>query len=152
MGDRAGAARGVRHPGDRAFAYDNRLLGIGHGQTISAAIDRRADGDLLDLTPKTGCWRSAPAAAISSAVLAELAKEVFSLELVPERRRRRSSGRIASATGACASARATVSPAGRRKRRSMRSSSPRALPNCRRAAAATGGGRPPRHPDRPARR
>lgn len=71
-------------PGDRAFAYDNRPLGIGHGQTISQPLIVALMSDLLDLTPEDRVLEIGTGCGYQSAVLAELAKEVFSLELVPE--------------------------------------------------------------------
>lgn len=71
-------------PGDRAVSYDNRPLGIGHGQTISQPFIVALMSELLDLEPGNRVLEIGTGCGYQSAVLAELAKEVFSLELVPE--------------------------------------------------------------------
>lgn len=73
-------------PGDEPYAYDNAPLPIGHGQTISQPFVVALMTDLLDLPAEaketarvlevgTGCGYQA-------AVLAALAKEVYSIEIV----------------------------------------------------------------------
>lgn len=71
-------------PGDRAFAYENRPLGIGYGQTISQPFIVALMSELLDLAPGDRVLEIGTGCGYQSAVLAELANEVFSLELVPE--------------------------------------------------------------------
>jgi len=70
--------------GDRPFAYENRPLGIGHGQTISQPFIVALMSDLLDLEAGDRVLEIGTGCGYQSAVLAELAKEVLSLELVPE--------------------------------------------------------------------
>ena len=69
---------------DRAFAYDNRPLGIGHGQTISQPFIVALMTDLLDLAPEHRVLEIGTGCGYQSAVLAELAEAVFSVELVGE--------------------------------------------------------------------
>jgi protein-L-isoaspartate(D-aspartate) O-methyltransferase len=71
-------------PANRAVAYDNRPQPIGHGQTISqpyivaVMTDMAAPGpDDRVLEVGTGCG-------YQTAVLAELAAQVYSIEVVPE--------------------------------------------------------------------
>ncbi len=71
-------------PADRAFAYENRPLGIGFGQTISQPFIVALMSDLLDLKPSDRVLEIGTGCGYQSAVLAELANEVLSLELVPE--------------------------------------------------------------------
>ena len=71
-------------PRDRAFAYDNRPLGIGHGQTISQPFIVALMSELLDLAPGQRVLEIGTGCGYQSAVLAELAGDVFSVELVPE--------------------------------------------------------------------
>jgi protein-L-isoaspartate(D-aspartate) O-methyltransferase len=69
---------------DRASAYDNRPLGIGHGQTISQPFIVAVMTDLLDLGPADRVLEIGTGCGYQTAMLAELAAQVFSLEVVPE--------------------------------------------------------------------
>jgi protein-L-isoaspartate(D-aspartate) O-methyltransferase len=69
---------------DRPFAYDNRPLGIGHGQTISQPFIVALMTDLLDLQRGDRVLEIGTGCGYQAAVLAELAEAVFSIELVPE--------------------------------------------------------------------
>jgi protein-L-isoaspartate(D-aspartate) O-methyltransferase len=69
---------------ERAFAYDNRPLGIGHGQTISQPFIVAVMTDLLDLGPADRVLEIGTGCGYQTAMLAELAGWVFSLEVVPE--------------------------------------------------------------------
>lgn len=71
-------------PSDGDVAYDNRPLGIGCGQTISQPFIVALMSDLLDLAPGERVLEIGTGCGYQSAVLAELANEVLSLELVPE--------------------------------------------------------------------
>jgi protein-L-isoaspartate(D-aspartate) O-methyltransferase len=69
---------------ERPFAYDNRPLAIGHGQTISQPYIVAVMTDLLDLKPSDKILEIGTGCGYQSAVLAELAARVVSLEVVPE--------------------------------------------------------------------
>jgi protein-L-isoaspartate(D-aspartate) O-methyltransferase len=87
---RAALARVPRHrfvgAGDAAAAYANRPLSIGHGQTISQPYIVALMTDLLDLS--ADAKQSArlldvgAGSGYQSAVLAELAREVYAIEVV----------------------------------------------------------------------
>jgi protein-L-isoaspartate(D-aspartate) O-methyltransferase len=69
---------------ERPFAYDNRPLAIGHGQTISQPYIVAVMTDLLDLEPSDKILEIGTGCGYQAAVLAELAARVVSLEVVPE--------------------------------------------------------------------
>jgi protein-L-isoaspartate(D-aspartate) O-methyltransferase len=69
---------------ERPFAYDNRPLAIGHGQTISQPYIVAIMSDLLDLTPADTVLEIGTGCGYQAAVLAELAGRVVTLELVPD--------------------------------------------------------------------
>jgi protein-L-isoaspartate(D-aspartate) O-methyltransferase len=81
-------ARVPRHefvpPTERPFAYDNRPLAIGHGQTISQPYIVAIMSDLLDLEPADKVLEIGTGCGYQSAVLAELAARVVTLEVVPD--------------------------------------------------------------------
>ena len=81
-------ARVPRHefvpPSERLFAYDNRPLAIGHGQTISQPYIVAVMTDLLDLQPSDKILEIGTGCGYQAAVLAEIAARVISLEVVPE--------------------------------------------------------------------
>src|SRR5688572_26909961 len=66
-----------------AFAYDDRPLPIGHGQTISQPYIVAYMTELLALEPHHRVLEIGTGSAYQTAVLAELAAEVWSLEVVP---------------------------------------------------------------------
>ena len=81
------AMRGVpRHefvPADvAAAAYRNRPLPIGHGQTISQPFIVALMTDLLRLKPDDRVLEVGTGSGYQAAVLAKLAKEVYSIEIV----------------------------------------------------------------------
>jgi protein-L-isoaspartate(D-aspartate) O-methyltransferase len=69
---------------ERPFAYDNRPLAIGHGQTISQPYIVAVMTDLLDLAPSDKILEIGTGCGYQAAVLAELAGRVVSLEVVPD--------------------------------------------------------------------
>lgn len=67
-------------PDDQAYAYVNRPRGIGHGQTISQPYIVALMTDLLDLQPTDRVLEIGTGCGYQSAVLAELAARVVSIE------------------------------------------------------------------------
>jgi protein-L-isoaspartate(D-aspartate) O-methyltransferase len=67
-----------------AAAYDDRPLDIGYGATISQPYIVAAMTELLLLSKTDRVLEIGTGSAYQSAVLAELAREVFSIEVVPE--------------------------------------------------------------------
>lgn len=68
----------------RKYAYANRPLPIGHGQTISQPFIVALMTDLLHLPPGGRVLEIGTGSGYQAAVLALLAKTVFSIEIVPE--------------------------------------------------------------------
>jgi protein-L-isoaspartate(D-aspartate) O-methyltransferase len=68
----------------RAAAYDNRPLPIGHGQTISQPYIVAVMTDLLDLAPTDRVLEIGTGSGYQTAVLHQLAAFVVSIECVPE--------------------------------------------------------------------
>lgn len=66
------------------FAYDNRPLGIGHGQTISQPYIVALMTDLLDLTAEDRVLEIGTGCGYQAAVLALIAGSVCTIEVVPE--------------------------------------------------------------------
>lgn len=66
------------------FAYANRPLGIGHGQTISQPYIVAVMTDLLDLNEDDRVLEVGTGCGYQAAVLAETAGQVYTLESVPE--------------------------------------------------------------------
>jgi protein-L-isoaspartate(D-aspartate) O-methyltransferase len=69
---------------DVPFAYINRPLSIGHGQTISQPYIVAIMTDLLDLKEDDRVLEIGCGSGYQAAVLAETAGEVYSVEVVPE--------------------------------------------------------------------
>jgi protein-L-isoaspartate(D-aspartate) O-methyltransferase len=67
---------------ERPFAYDNRPLAIGHGQTISQPFIVAIMTDLLDLTGEDRVLEIGTGCGYQAAVLAELAAKVCTVEVV----------------------------------------------------------------------
>jgi protein-L-isoaspartate(D-aspartate) O-methyltransferase len=67
-----------------AAAYDNRPLPIGHGQTISQPFVVALMSELLDLGPEDSVLEIGTGSGYQTAVLAELAGSVCSVEVIPE--------------------------------------------------------------------
>lgn len=68
---------------EQASAYDNRPLAIGHGQTISQPYIVAVMTDLLDLGPDDRVLEVGTGCGYQAAVLAAVAGQVYSLEVVP---------------------------------------------------------------------
>jgi protein-L-isoaspartate(D-aspartate) O-methyltransferase len=71
-------------PGSERAAYQNRPLPIGYGQTISQPFIVALMTELLDLRPRDTVLEVGTGSGYQAAVLAELAGEVCSVEVVPE--------------------------------------------------------------------
>ena len=67
-----------------SFAYDNRPLGIGHGQTISQPYIVAVMTDLLDLGEDDRVLEVGTGCGYQTALLAEVACHVYTLELVAD--------------------------------------------------------------------
>lgn len=65
-------------------AYDNTPLAIGYGQTISQPIIVAHMTELLEIDPGDKILEIGTGSGYQSAVLAELTKNVFTIEIVPE--------------------------------------------------------------------
>nr|WP_296748358.1 protein-L-isoaspartate(D-aspartate) O-methyltransferase [Thioalkalivibrio sp.] len=65
-------------------AWENRALPIGQGQTISQPFVVALMTQLLALTPESRVLEIGTGSGYQAAILAELAGEVFSIEVVPE--------------------------------------------------------------------
>jgi protein-L-isoaspartate(D-aspartate) O-methyltransferase len=68
----------------RSFAYDNRPLPIGHGQTVSQPYIVAVMTDLLDLEKGHTVLEVGTGSGYQAAVLAECVKEVYTIEIVGE--------------------------------------------------------------------
>ena len=68
--------------GEIDVAYENRPLSIGHGQTISQPYIVAVMSELLDLRPADRVLEIGTGCGYQTAVLAELAGQVFSIEVV----------------------------------------------------------------------
>jgi protein-L-isoaspartate(D-aspartate) O-methyltransferase len=69
-------------PDLREFAFENRPLPIGHGQTISQPLIVAVMTHLLYLTPESRVLEVGTGSGYQAAILAELAARVVSLEIV----------------------------------------------------------------------
>jgi protein-L-isoaspartate(D-aspartate) O-methyltransferase len=69
-------------PLQRAYAYENRPLPIGHGQTISQPYIVALMTDLLDVKPGDRVLEIGTGSGYQAAVLAELGAEVYTIEIV----------------------------------------------------------------------
>ena len=69
-------------PGDERYAYADRPLPIGHGQTISQPFIVALMTDLMDLKPSDRVLEIGTGCGYQAAVLSELAREVFTIEIV----------------------------------------------------------------------
>jgi protein-L-isoaspartate(D-aspartate) O-methyltransferase len=68
----------------RVWAYANRPLPIGYGQTISQPYIVAVMTDLLELKPKDRVLEIGTGSGYQAAVLAEIAKEVYTIEVIKE--------------------------------------------------------------------
>jgi len=71
-------------PGQRAMAYENRPLPIGEGQTISQPLIVALMTDLLEPEPDHIILEVGTGSGYQAAVLAQLVKHVYSVEIIPE--------------------------------------------------------------------
>ncbi len=71
-------------PSHRALALANRALPIGYGQTISQPFVVAVMTDVLGLGPDHRVLEVGTGCGYQTAVLAELVKEVYSIEIIPE--------------------------------------------------------------------
>ncbi|HKT20354.1 MAG TPA: protein-L-isoaspartate(D-aspartate) O-methyltransferase [Stellaceae bacterium] len=69
---------------DIAHAYVNTPLPIGHGQTISQPFVVAIMTELLDLEPDHSVLEIGTGSGYQAAILAELARQVWSVEVVPD--------------------------------------------------------------------
>jgi len=69
-------------PSEETFAYDNRPLPIGEGQTISQPYIVALMTDLLDLRPGDRVLEVGTGSGYQAAVLAELVAKVYTIEIV----------------------------------------------------------------------
>jgi protein-L-isoaspartate(D-aspartate) O-methyltransferase len=67
---------------ERADAYENRPLGIGHGQTISQPYIVALMTDLLEIEPNDIVLEIGTGSGYQAAVLAELAERVYTVEII----------------------------------------------------------------------
>ncbi len=66
----------------KQYAYENRPLSIGHGQTISQPYIVAIMTDLLDLSPDSRVLELGTGSGYQAAVLSGLVEQVFSIEIV----------------------------------------------------------------------
>jgi protein-L-isoaspartate(D-aspartate) O-methyltransferase len=71
-------------PSEQPYAYENRPLPIGHGQTISQPYIVAIMTDLLKPQPDDRVLEIGTGSGYQAAVLAELVKEVYSIEIIGE--------------------------------------------------------------------
>jgi len=69
-------------PGQQAFAYENRPLPIGHDQTISQPLVVAMMTHLLHVEPESRVLEIGTGCGYQTAILAELARAVVSIEIV----------------------------------------------------------------------
>ncbi len=83
---RAAMGKVERHrlvpPGQRAAAYEDRPLRIGSGQTISQPYIVALSTDLLDLRPEHVVLDVGTGSGYQAAVLAEIVRQVYSIDIV----------------------------------------------------------------------
>ncbi|WP_206598056.1 protein-L-isoaspartate(D-aspartate) O-methyltransferase [Sulfurovum riftiae] len=68
----------------RKYAYENRPLPIGHGQTISQPYIVAVMTDLLDINASSRVLEVGTGSGYQAAILAEIAKEVYTIEVIKE--------------------------------------------------------------------
>ena len=71
-------------PSSRKYAYENRPLSIGYAQTISQPYIVAIMTDLLDLKPSDRVLEIGTGSGYQAAVLAEIVKEVYTIEVIRE--------------------------------------------------------------------
>lgn len=67
---------------ERRFAYENRPLPIGHGQTISQPYIVAVMTDMLKLLPDSKVLEVGTGSGYQAAILAELVSKVYSIEII----------------------------------------------------------------------
>lgn len=67
---------------NKDYAYENRPLSIGHGQTISQPYIVAIMTDLLELKPESRVLELGTGSGYQAAILSGLVREVFSIEIV----------------------------------------------------------------------
>jgi protein-L-isoaspartate(D-aspartate) O-methyltransferase len=67
---------------EQPYAYDNRPLPIGHGQTISQPYIVAIMTDMLNLSPQSRVLELGTGSGYQAAILGELAAEVYTIEIV----------------------------------------------------------------------
>ncbi len=70
--------------GQRAYAYENRPLPIGHGQTISQPYIVALMTELLETEPGDRLLEIGTGSGYQAAILSALVKEVYTIEIIPE--------------------------------------------------------------------
>ena len=68
--------------GQKRFAYENRPLGIGHGQTISQPYIVALMTDLIEASPDAVVLEIGTGSGYQAAILAGLVKHVYSIEII----------------------------------------------------------------------
>jgi len=81
-------------PSEQSWAYANRPLPIGHGQTISQPYIVALMTDLINVDPGDRVLEIGTGSGYQAAVLAEMGAEVFTIEII-EPLARQASGRLA---------------------------------------------------------
>ena len=71
-------------PVEEAYAYINNALPIGHGQTISQPYIVALMTDLLDPRPDHSVLEIGTGSGYQAAILSELVRHVYSVEVIPE--------------------------------------------------------------------
>jgi len=71
-------------PSQRHLAYQNRPLSIGHGQTISQPFIVGYMTEAASIAPHEKVLEIGTGSGYQAAVLAELAKEVYTIEIIPD--------------------------------------------------------------------
>ena len=140
-------------PGFEEFAYEDRPLPIGEGQTISQPYIVALMIEAAEVKPGDRVLEVGTGSGYAAAVLSRIAGRVYAIE----RHRRllampRASASASSATTTSSCASATARSAGPRPRRSMPSWWPPADRECRSAEGATRDRRPAGHSGRRRRR
>ena len=119
-------------PGEASRAYRNHPLPIGAGQTISQPYIVALSTDLLNPKPGDVVLEVGTGSGYQAAVLAEIVQQVYSIEIIESLGSAAASAWKNSVTAISKYGSATATPAGRRRRRSTASWSPRRHPACRR--------------------
>ncbi len=71
-------------PAEEVYAYINNALPIGHGQTISQPYIVALMTDLLDPRPDHSVLEIGTGSGYQAAILSELVRQVYSIEVIPE--------------------------------------------------------------------